>query len=57
MLRWSISFLVLALIAGVLGFGGIASASVDIAKILFFVFAVLFLISAIAAALRGRLPS
>ncbi|AMS28416.1 MULTISPECIES: DUF1328 domain-containing protein [Alphaproteobacteria] len=57
MLRWSISFLILALIAGVLGFGGIASASVDIAKILFFVFAVLFLISAIAAALRGRLPS
>jgi uncharacterized membrane protein YtjA (UPF0391 family) len=57
MLRWSISFLILALIAGVLGFGGIANASVDIAKILFFVFAVLFLISAVAAALRGRLPN
>jgi uncharacterized membrane protein YtjA (UPF0391 family) len=57
MLRWSISFLVLALIAGVLGFGGIANASVDIAKILFFVFAVLFVISAVAAALRGRLPN
>jgi uncharacterized membrane protein YtjA (UPF0391 family) len=57
MLRWSISFLILALIAGVLGFGGIADASVDIAKILFFVFAVLFLISAVAAALRGRLPN
>lgn len=57
MLRWSISFLILALIAGVLGFGGIASASVDIAKILFFVFAVLFLISAVAAALRGSLPN
>ena len=57
MLRWSISFLILALIAGVLGFGGIANASVDIAKLLFFVFAVLFLISAVAAALRGRLPN
>jgi uncharacterized membrane protein YtjA (UPF0391 family) len=57
MLRWSISFLILALIAGVLGFGGIADASVDIAKILFFVFAVLFLISAVAAVLRGRLPN
>jgi uncharacterized membrane protein YtjA (UPF0391 family) len=57
MLRWSIAFLVLALIAGVLGFGGIAAASVDIAKILFFVFVVLFLISAVAAALRGRMPN
>jgi uncharacterized membrane protein YtjA (UPF0391 family) len=57
MLRWSIGFLVLALIAGILGFGGVAHASVDIAKILFFVFAVLFGISALAAALRGRLPT
>jgi uncharacterized membrane protein YtjA (UPF0391 family) len=57
MLRWSISFLVLALIAGIFGFGGIANASIDIAKILFFVFAVLFVISALAAALRGRLPN
>ncbi len=54
MLRWSISFLILALVAGVLGFGGVANASVDIAKILFFVFLVLFGISAVAAALRGR---
>ena len=57
MLRWSIGFLVLALIAGVFGFGGVANASIDIAKILFFVFIVLFLISAVAAALRGRMPN
>jgi uncharacterized membrane protein YtjA (UPF0391 family) len=57
MLRWSIGFLILALIAGILGFGGVADASVDIAKILFFVFAVLFAISALAAALRGRMPT
>jgi uncharacterized membrane protein YtjA (UPF0391 family) len=57
MLRWSISFLILALIAGLFGFGGVANASVDIAKILFFVFAVLFGISALAAALRGRMPT
>jgi uncharacterized membrane protein YtjA (UPF0391 family) len=57
MLRWSIGFLILALIAGILGFGGVANASVDIAKILFFVFAVLFGISALAAALRGRTPT
>jgi uncharacterized membrane protein YtjA (UPF0391 family) len=35
MLRYAVVFLVVALIAGVLGFGGIASGAVDIARILF----------------------
>jgi len=39
-----------------LGFGGIASSFAGIAQILFFVFIVLFLISAVASALRGRPP-
>jgi len=56
MLSWALSFLVLALIAGVLGFGGIAVASVEIAKILFFVFIALFILSAVIHALRGRAP-
>lgn len=56
MLNWAISFLVLALIAGILGFGGIAAVSVDIAKILFVVFLVLFLVASIVHALRGRAP-
>jgi uncharacterized membrane protein YtjA (UPF0391 family) len=47
MLRWALIFLVIALVAGLLGFGGIAGASVGIAKILFFVFLVLFLVSGI----------
>ncbi len=34
MLNWAVAFLVLALIAGVLGFGGIMATSVEIAKIL-----------------------
>ena len=38
MLRYAVIFLVIALIAAVLGFGGIAAGAVDIAKILFFVF-------------------
>jgi uncharacterized membrane protein YtjA (UPF0391 family) len=42
MLHYTIVFLVIALIAGVLGFTGIAGASVGIAKILFFVFLILF---------------
>jgi uncharacterized membrane protein YtjA (UPF0391 family) len=44
MLHWSLVFLVLALIAAILGFGGLAGAAVGIAKILFFVFLVVWLI-------------
>lgn len=56
MLGWVLTFLVVALIAGVLGFGGIAGTSIEIAKIIFFVAVVLFLISVIFGALRGRSP-
>jgi uncharacterized membrane protein YtjA (UPF0391 family) len=45
MLSWALTFFVLALIAAVFGFGGIAAASAGIAKVLFFVFLVLFIIS------------
>ncbi len=45
MLGWALTFLVIALIAAVLGFGGVAGTAVGIAKLLFFVFIVLFLIS------------
>ncbi len=45
MLGWAVIFLVVALIAALLGFGGIASTSAGIAKALFVVFLVLFLIS------------
>jgi uncharacterized membrane protein YtjA (UPF0391 family) len=54
MLGWALTFLVIALIAALLGFGGIAGTAVGIAKIIFFVAIVLFLISAIAGAVRGR---
>lgn len=47
MLTWSLTFLIIALIAAALGFGGIAGTAVGIAKILFFVFIVLFLLSLI----------
>ena len=45
MINWAITFLVIALIAAVLGFGGIAGTAVGIAKILFFVFLVLCVIA------------
>jgi uncharacterized membrane protein YtjA (UPF0391 family) len=54
MLGWALTFLVIALIAALLGFGGIAGTAVGIAKIIFFVAIALFLISAIAGAVRGR---
>jgi uncharacterized membrane protein YtjA (UPF0391 family) len=45
MLHWSLVFLVIAIIAAILGFGGIAGTAVGIAKILFFVFLVVWLIA------------
>lgn len=54
MLSWTLFFFVLALIAAVFGFGGIASAAAGIAEILFFVFLVLFLASLIFGFARGR---
>ncbi len=54
MLGWVLTFLVVALIAGVLGFGGIAGASIEIAKVIFFIAVVLFLISLVFGAFRGR---
>jgi uncharacterized membrane protein YtjA (UPF0391 family) len=52
MLSWALTFLVIALIAAVLGFGGIAGSATYIAQILFFVFIVLFIISLIVPRLR-----
>jgi uncharacterized membrane protein YtjA (UPF0391 family) len=50
MLRWTLIFLVIAIIAAIFGFGGIYAAATDIARILFFIFLVLFILSLI----RGR---
>ena len=57
MLGWALTFLIVALIAAVLGFGGIAGLSIEIAKIIFFVAIVLFAISAVVALVRGRSPT
>lgn len=43
MLKWAVVFLLIAIVAGVFGFGGIAAASATIAKILFGIFLVLFI--------------
>lgn len=54
MIGWAVTFLIVALIAAVLGFGGIAGVAVEAAKIVFFVAIILFLISAVVHVARGR---
>jgi len=54
MLSWAVFFLVIALIAAVLGFGGIAGTAVGIAQLLFFVFLIIFVISLIMGLARRR---
>lgn len=56
MLGWALTFLIIALIAAALGFGGIAGTSAGIAKILFFIFIALFVISLVMRAWRGKPP-
>ena len=45
MLHYAVVFLVIALIAAVFGFGGIAAGAVEIAKLLFFVFIVMAVVT------------
>jgi uncharacterized membrane protein YtjA (UPF0391 family) len=54
MLNWAVTFLVIALVAALFGFGGIVGAAVGIAKILFFIFIVLFAISLVMQLIGGR---
>ncbi|ETR78873.1 membrane protein [Afipia sp. P52-10] len=54
MLGWVLTFLIVALIAGVLGFTGIAGASIEIAKVIFFIAVILFLVSVVFGMFRGR---
>jgi uncharacterized membrane protein YtjA (UPF0391 family) len=53
MLSWALTFLIIALIAAVLGFGGIAGSAAWIAQVLFGIFIILFLVSFL---FRGRPP-
>jgi len=57
MLGWAVTFLIIALVAALLGFGMIAGVAVEAAKIVFFVAIVLFAISALAGLLRGGRPT
>lgn len=54
MLRFALAFFIVAIIAAVFGFGGIAAGAASIAKVLFFIFVVLFLISLVFGLVRGK---
>jgi uncharacterized membrane protein YtjA (UPF0391 family) len=56
MLYWTLVFLVIAMIAAVFGFTGIYVAAAGIAKILFFIFLVLLVVSLLAGGLRRGPP-
>ena len=56
MLRWSLAFFVIAIIAAIFGFGGIASGSAEIARVLFFFFFVIFAVSLVWSLFTGRRP-
>ena len=56
MLGWTLLFFIVALVAGVFGFTTIAVGAMGLAKVLFFVFLVLFLVSLIMDLARGRRP-
>lgn len=52
MLRWALIFFVVSLVAALFGFTGIAVATAEIAKILFFIFLVLFLVALVAGTMQ-----
>ena len=52
MLHYAVVFFVIALIAALFGFGGIAAGAAEIAKVLFFIFLVLFVVSLIVGLFR-----
>jgi uncharacterized membrane protein YtjA (UPF0391 family) len=54
MLYWTVIFLIIALVAGALGFGGLASTSAGIARVLFGIFLILFIITAIMQLMGGH---
>ena len=50
MLKWAVIFFLIAIVAAVFGFTGIAQGAASIAQILFFIFIVLFLLAVIGGA-------
>lgn len=54
MLKWALIFLVISLVAGALGFTGIASGAARIAKLLFGVFLLIFVVLLVLGLMAGE---
>jgi uncharacterized membrane protein YtjA (UPF0391 family) len=54
MFKWALAFFIIALVAALFGFGGIAGAAAGIAEFIFYAAIVLLVIALIASAMRGR---
>lgn len=52
MLRWAAIFFVIAIIAAAFGFGGIAAGATEIAKVLFFLFLIVFVVTLVMGLMR-----
>lgn len=52
MLYWALMFLIVALVAAIFGFGGIASTATGIAQVLFVIALVMFVVSLLAGFMR-----
>lgn len=57
MINWAITFFLLAVIAAVFGFGGLAGTFANIAQFLAVLFVVLFIASLLYSAVTGRTPN
>lgn len=57
MLYWSVIFFMIALVAGLFGFGGIATTSVGIAQVLFYLFLFIFILSVVIHLIRSVFKS
>lgn len=53
MLRWSLTFLLFGLIAALLGFTNVAGTAIGIAQVLFYIFAVLFVLTLLVSLFSG----
>lgn len=54
MMTWALAFFILAVIAALFGFGGVAAGAAGIGKVLFFAFVVLAVVSVFVNTMRGR---
>jgi uncharacterized membrane protein YtjA (UPF0391 family) len=52
-LNWTFMFLLVAIVAAVFGWGGIAASAAGMAKVLFFVFLAVFIVSLLSTGFRG----